>query len=138
MLLESDPKVERYCERPDYVEGQAGRLIDFWGKERRREQFWLLSDGAPDETDNPKRVIDLPVRAVLREDLLARKVRIENWAAIVPYLTADARHIDTRLQQAVQDRLSKPARLGALDELQELLAVWVWNYNGTPHGGLGG
>lgn len=25
-----------------------------------------------------------------------------------------------------------------LDELQELLAVWVWNYNGTPHGGLGG
>lgn len=25
-----------------------------------------------------------------------------------------------------------------LDELQELLAVWVWNYNGAPHGGLGG
>ena len=25
-----------------------------------------------------------------------------------------------------------------LDELQELLAVWVWNYNGSPHGGLGG
>ncbi len=22
-------------------------------------------------------------------------------------------------------------------ELRELLAVWVWNYNGTPHGGLG-
>ena len=25
-----------------------------------------------------------------------------------------------------------------LDELRELLAVWVWNYNGAPHGGLGG
>jgi putative transposase len=25
----------------------------------------------------------------------------------------------------------------SLDELRELLAVWVWNYNGTPHGGLG-
>jgi putative transposase len=26
----------------------------------------------------------------------------------------------------------------SLDELKELLAVWVWNYNGTPHGGLPG
>jgi hypothetical protein len=26
----------------------------------------------------------------------------------------------------------------SLEELRELLAVWVWNYNGTPHGGLGG
>jgi putative transposase len=25
----------------------------------------------------------------------------------------------------------------SLAELRELLAVWVWNYNGTPHGGLG-
>jgi putative transposase len=25
----------------------------------------------------------------------------------------------------------------SLEELRELLAVWVWNYNGTPHGGLG-
>ena len=24
------------------------------------------------------------------------------------------------------------------DELQELLALWVWNYNGAPHSGLGG
>jgi hypothetical protein len=26
----------------------------------------------------------------------------------------------------------------SLDELKELLAVWVWNYNGSPHGGLPG
>jgi transposase InsO family protein len=26
----------------------------------------------------------------------------------------------------------------SLDELRELLAVWVWNYNGSPHGGLPG
>jgi putative transposase len=25
----------------------------------------------------------------------------------------------------------------SLEELRELLAVWIWNYNGTPHGGLG-
>jgi putative transposase len=25
----------------------------------------------------------------------------------------------------------------SLDELRELLAVWIMNYNGTPHGGLG-
>ena len=24
----------------------------------------------------------------------------------------------------------------SLQELRELLAMWVWNYNGTPHGGL--
>ncbi len=26
----------------------------------------------------------------------------------------------------------------SLEELRELLAVWVWNYHGTPHGGLPG
>lgn len=26
----------------------------------------------------------------------------------------------------------------SLEELKELLAVWVWNYNGSPHGGLPG
>ncbi len=26
----------------------------------------------------------------------------------------------------------------SLEELRELLAVWVWNYNGSPHGGLPG
>jgi hypothetical protein len=26
----------------------------------------------------------------------------------------------------------------SLDELKHLHAVWVWNYNGTPHGGLPG
>lgn len=26
----------------------------------------------------------------------------------------------------------------SLEELRELLSVWVWNYNGTPHGGLPG
>lgn len=44
--------------------------------------------------------------------------------------------------QAALARLSKPddelRLLTTVDELEELLAVWIWNYHGTPHSALGG
>ncbi len=29
LLLEADPTVKGFCERPTYVEGKEGRLVDF-------------------------------------------------------------------------------------------------------------
>jgi putative transposase len=47
-----------------------------------------------------------------------------------------------RHAQAALARLRTPdddLRLFATaDELEEILAVWIWNYHGTPHSGLGG
>ena len=47
-----------------------------------------------------------------------------------------------RHAQAAIARLRKPMDdlrlLVTVDELEEVLAVWIWNYHGTPHSGLGG
>jgi hypothetical protein len=48
LLLEADPDVRTFCERPAYVAGKAGRLIDFWVDRGRHAKFSILS-GAKDE-----------------------------------------------------------------------------------------
>ena len=42
LLLEADPEVRAFCERPAYVAGEAGRLIDFWVDRGRHAKFWIL------------------------------------------------------------------------------------------------
>jgi hypothetical protein len=39
LLLEADPEVRTFCERPAYVAGEAGRLIDFWVDRGRHANF---------------------------------------------------------------------------------------------------
>jgi hypothetical protein len=43
ILLEADPHVHSFCERPAYVEGNAGRVLDFWVDRGRHQQFWVVS-----------------------------------------------------------------------------------------------
>jgi hypothetical protein len=40
ILLEADPHVQSFCERPAYVGGKAGRVLDFWVDQGRHQQFW--------------------------------------------------------------------------------------------------
>jgi hypothetical protein len=43
ILLEADPRVHSFCERPAYIEGNAGRVLDFWVDEGRHQHFWVVS-----------------------------------------------------------------------------------------------
>jgi hypothetical protein len=63
-LLEADPAVKVFCERPAYVEGMAGRLIDFWVSRGRHAKFWVLSYAEPEKPALPKSVYGVSVQIV--------------------------------------------------------------------------
>jgi len=43
ILLEADPHVHSFCERPAYMVGNAGRVLDFWIDRGRHQHFWVVS-----------------------------------------------------------------------------------------------
>jgi hypothetical protein len=115
LLLEADPKVRSFCERPAYVAGETGRLIDFWVDRGRHAKFWILG-GAESEADGmPSTLHGIAVRVLHRADMIAAETRIKNWSQIVPYLISFKRHTNRRLQEEVFARVEKPHRLEHLE-----------------------
>jgi hypothetical protein len=78
LLLEADPAVNAFCERPAYVEGGAGRLIDFWVGRGRHAQFWVVLLAESEKTALPKSVQGVALRVLRRADLMALDRRIHN------------------------------------------------------------
>lgn len=115
LLLEADPAVKGFCERPAYLEGEAGRLIDFWVNRGRHAKFWVLAQAEPEKLTIPKSAHGFSVQVMRRADLMAFERRIENWAQIVPYRISFARYPDGRLRKDIFDRLEKPHRLERLE-----------------------
>jgi hypothetical protein len=57
LLLEADPTVRAFCERPAYVDGEAGRVLDFWvGQGSGRAKFLMLSTEDSDAKSLPQSV----------------------------------------------------------------------------------
>jgi hypothetical protein len=115
LLLEADPAVKVFCERPAYLEGGAGRLIDFWVSRGRNARFWILSPAKPEKLAIPKSAHGVSVQVMRRADLMAFDRRIENWSQILPYRVSFARYPDGRLQKDIFDRLEKAHRLERLE-----------------------
>ena len=115
ILLEADPHVQSFCERPAYVEGKAGRVLDFWVDQGRHQQFWVVSPSDEKGSSIPKTVNGTAVRVLQRADLVAMAMRIGNWSQIVPYRICSARFADRRLQRDILTRLEKPHRMDLLE-----------------------
>ncbi len=115
LLLEADPAVKVFCERPAYLEGGAGRLIDFWVSRGRHAKFWVLGSAEPEKLAMPKSAHGVSVQIMRRADLMAFDRRIDNWSQILPYRVSFARYPDGRLQKDIFDRLEKPHRLERLE-----------------------
>ena len=115
LLLEADATVQSFCERPAYVEGAAGRVLDFWVELGGHSKFWLLSSQDSESESLPKAVHGVTLRVLRRADTIAFAMRIENWAQIVPYRISFIRHTDRRLQKDIFARLEKPHRLERIE-----------------------
>ncbi|MYN47739.1 hypothetical protein GTP23_22130 [Pseudoduganella sp. FT93W] len=116
-LLESNPRVLRYCERPAYWHHDNRRqLADFWVKIGRREVCWIVTP-----TPQPARAgglsadDDIGVRYVHVQDLAAHGVWIENWLRILPYLASNERFVSERLLLDVEQAVSSAPTLGQLE-----------------------
>ena len=115
LLLEADPTVQAFCERPTYVKDGAGRVIDFWVDQGGHSKFWALSSEDSDSESLPRTVHGVTLRVLRRPDMIAFAMRIQNWAQILPYRISFVRHSDRRLQKNIFARLEKPHRLERLE-----------------------
>ena len=115
LLLEADPEVRTFCERPAYVAGEAGRLIDFWVDRGRHAKFWILGDGKDEDAGLPATLHGVAVRIIHRADMIAAEMRVKNWSQIIPYLISFKRHANRRLQEEIFARVEKPHRLEHLE-----------------------
>ncbi len=84
LLIETDPAVQSFCERPGYVQLNGQRyLADFWIRYADREEVVILSDSLADvrlHAARPKYELDgVPVRSVTSTDLAAARAWIDNW-----------------------------------------------------------
>jgi hypothetical protein len=119
-LLEADPAVTTFCERPGYVhvEGQQ-RLADFWVRYVDRQELVILDDSHVDEK-MPKshRALDgaaLPIRSVSSADLAAARVWIDNWQRMLPCIVANRGLVSPSLPRAIARFLTHPQKLLAIE-----------------------
>jgi hypothetical protein len=115
-LLEADPAVITFCERPGYVnvDGQQ-RLADFWVRYVGRDELVILDDfRAGDHAAQSHRDLDgpaLPIRKVSPADLAAARVWIENWQRMLPCIVANRGLVSSSLPRAIVRFLTHPQKL---------------------------
>jgi len=110
LVIEANPDIVTFCERPTYVEGKRGPVIDFWVQLRGAPtgEFWivegplrLLSEGDGSLPEQPPYLHKLAVRYISRADLIAWAVPLANWAHITAYLVSHRRYRDALLEQQI-------------------------------------
>ena len=138
LVIEANPHIVTFCERPTYVDGPRGPVIDFWVQLRGAPsgEFWMeerlprpssKTNNAPPERHS--HVHDLAMQYTSRADLFGWAIPISNWARITPYLVSHRRYRDALLEQQ-KCGLPEPGRAskGPRREIfnVSLLTIWVW------------
>ena len=116
LLIETDPAVQSFCERPGYVQLNGQRyLADFWIRYADREEVVILSDSLADmrlHAARPTYELDgVPVRSVTSTDLAAARAWIDNWRHMLPCLVAARGLVASSLLRAVETFVTMPHTL---------------------------
>jgi len=130
-VIEANPAIESFTERPAHVGGPGRALIDFWVQMRDAlsGEFWIIegtrrrrddAESSQDAPALPAILHNLMVRVVRQADLQAWSVPIANWSRIVPYLVSHRRFRDPLLEQSIAVFLGQSR---ALDEVLQRFAT---------------
>ncbi|KVQ18864.1 hypothetical protein WL99_11935 [Burkholderia cepacia] len=116
LLIETDPAVQSFCERPGYAQLNGQRyLADFWIRYTDREELVFLSDTLaemPLRAARPEYELDgVPIRSVTSTDLAAAHVWIDNWRHMLPCLVAARGLVSSSLLRAVETFVTIPHTL---------------------------
>jgi hypothetical protein len=129
ILLEADPTVISYCERPLIVpDTKPKRLVDFWVRFRDREELWiLLRHSQPDTNTEPHDAMPafatwaasnkIAVRFVKPIDPVERKTYLDNWGRIIRELSANRRFVSTAMVERVRECFATPRPIAVLTGL---------------------
>ncbi|WP_175948363.1 hypothetical protein [Burkholderia pyrrocinia] len=116
LLIETDPAVQSFCERPGYVQLNGQRyLADFWVRYADREEVAILSDSLADmplRAARPEDELDgVPIRSVTSTDLASARAWIDNWRHMLPCLVAAHGLVSSPLLLAVETFVTMPHTL---------------------------
>jgi hypothetical protein len=123
LVIEANPLILSFCERPTYVDGPRSEVVDFWVQlsGALQGEFWFVESvtrevASPHNagSTSPPRLHDLPVRNIARADLIAWDIPISNWARIAPYLVSHRSYRDALLERSIEEFLSLPASVDAV------------------------
>ena len=120
LLLEADPLVTAFCERPGYVQlGGKVRLADFWVRYGDRQELVLPADVGLDLRAGPVgHELDegaFSIRSVASADLAAARVWICNWQRMLPCIVANRGLVPWSLSRAVERCLESSQQLMTLE-----------------------
>ena len=105
-LLESDPAVRAFCERPGVIQFGGQRfLADFHVCYAERQDLLLLPDPVAVKVGKPHADLDvsaMTVRLLQPADLAASRVWIDNWQRMLPCLTATRGLVPPSLLDAIE------------------------------------
>lgn len=106
VMLEANPGVTKYCERPA-LPGEHGSepVADFWAERGRTSHWFVLGDDVDDHIDLPDTDPSTPhaphTEIISPKDLEHHRVWIQNWMSLLPYLTTCSHLIDPTLRENV-------------------------------------
>lgn len=119
ILLEANPAVTTFCERPGYIQAEGRRLLaDFWVRYVDRQELVILFDPAEElgaKTVASLDAAELAVRSVQQPELAASRVWIENWKRILPCIVATRGLVSPALSNAIGRFVAHPQRLLSIE-----------------------
>jgi hypothetical protein len=125
-VIESDPAITSYCERPLVVpKAMPKRVVDFWVQTKEGGQFWILlrpsemdEDMAPDLSSEFRSWATsgrYTVKLIRPDSLVVNKNLLDNWGWIIRDLSAFGRFVDRKFLDAVRAAISSPTDLARLE-----------------------
>lgn len=118
-MLEANPVVSRYCERPSWLpeDGFRPSLLDFWAL-RDNQPVWLALQDVPPEliAQNGGRPSEAVVQSVTAKELDSHRVWIQNWLSLLPYLSAASAINLDHLRRAVVEFFAREASFGDAEQ----------------------
>jgi len=102
-LLEADPSVLAFCERPIVIKGDKRNVVvDFWVQRATREEILILPSSSKHKKSEPVNTAtidpylsswaetqDIHVRSISLAEIIADPILIANWKTILHYLAAN-------------------------------------------------
>ncbi|ABR91924.1 Uncharacterized conserved protein [Janthinobacterium sp. Marseille] len=126
--LEADPEVASYCERPIVItHTKPKRVVDFWINRNGRDELWFLlrnSELSSTRLDSHQSQSfkhwaasnEFDIKCTDPEDLENQSVYFENWGAIIRYLSANAKTIQSQLGNQICNLAKEPLTLNELQQ----------------------
>lgn len=115
ILLETDPSVESFCERPTHLEFEdCKRLADYWIKRKSQEEFLVIDPSILDLKPCPS-TSKVPIRIITLSDLSAARVWINNWQRLLPIIIASREHISPSLERSITKFIKEPMQLARIE-----------------------